>query len=280
MSKALVIKNADFSANKVTTITFDEEVPCTAVAFDSATVTLDSLGVATVGYTLTPSNTTDTVTITSSDSAVVSVNGTTITAVGNGTCTLTLTCGSYSATCSVTVSVTVTVKLLIGIATTVASSISGEQYDGLWLDGSSTTRILCAGAFSDGFFTEQIEYSNPVFDAGEITAINIPDGTTAIHIEASDVYNGSNVIYFVDADSSFTYNSHSLIPILDKVILSPTGSSTVNIDEDVAVPSGATGYVLVIRDRNSATISSITTESALTTYVEETKQLAISYLTT
>lgn len=104
MGKALIIKNADFSANAVTTITF-ADVPCTGISFDSDTVTITGYDPVTVGYTLTPADTTDSVIWESSDESVVTVSGGVLTVVGIGTCTITATCGEFSASATITVSI-------------------------------------------------------------------------------------------------------------------------------------------------------------------------------
>lgn len=104
MSKALIITGADFSTNKVATITF-ASVPCEGISFSQNTYTLTSTDPVTVSYTLTPSNTTDAVTWTSSDNTVVSVSGGTMTINGIGTATITAACGNFTATATVTVSI-------------------------------------------------------------------------------------------------------------------------------------------------------------------------------
>lgn len=104
MSKALIIKGADFGANKVTTISFGT-VPCEGISFASDTITITDTNPVTVEYTLTPNNTTDPVIWASSDTDVVTVSGGVLTVVGIGTATLTATCGNYTATATVTASI-------------------------------------------------------------------------------------------------------------------------------------------------------------------------------
>ena len=102
MARTLIIKNADFSVNKVTTVTFTS-VPCTGIALASDTITITGRQSVVVGYTVTPADTTDAVTWASSNTDIMTVAGGVITVVGVGTCTLTATCGSYSDTATVTV---------------------------------------------------------------------------------------------------------------------------------------------------------------------------------
>ena len=276
MSKALVIKNADFSANRLGTITFEEEVPCTGVAFDSASVTLTSLGVASIGYTITPANTTDTPTLTSSDSTILDVNGMVVTATGIGTATLTLSCGSYTATCVVAVSIIETPVYISGFASVASAESTGEAHDSIFVDGSSVSRIFCTGDASNGFFAKEILYKNPQVSVGGVTAIKIPSNATAIHVNAKNVYSsgGGGSVRFLNADEEYTYNTDKFIPIVSTVDLTVT-SNTIN--EDVLIPSGATGYILVIRPRLSSEYSSMTTEEELKTYAEENCGISIGY---
>ena len=275
MGKALVIKNADFSANAVTTITFEEEVPCTNVAFDSDTVTLDALGTASIGYTITPNNTTDIHTLVSSDQTVLTVNGTTITAVGIGVATLTLTCGSHSATCTVTVSIIESPILLIGRL----DSVTADNTSAVCVNGS-TARLSCFGDYNDGNFNVELPiYDNAFFDPGDLSAIKIPQNATAIHIEADHTYGSGELVYFVDGNTSLTdSNGHVCVPSILEYALTPTTVSGVRyINEDVPIPESANGYIVVIRVANSSTLSEITSESDLVTYADNTHHLTISY---
>ena len=104
MARTLIIKNADFSVNKVTTVEFEEEVPCTGISLDESTLAITQIGGSgTLTATATPANTTDSVIWSTSASGVATVAGGVVTAVGCGTATITATCGSQTATCAVTV---------------------------------------------------------------------------------------------------------------------------------------------------------------------------------
>lgn len=98
---ALVINGADFGTNKVTTVTFAEEVPCTAISLSESSKTVTTVTPFTLTATKTPANTTDAVYWSSSDTDVVTVNNGTVTVVGVGTATITATCGAQTATCSI-----------------------------------------------------------------------------------------------------------------------------------------------------------------------------------
>ena len=278
MAKALIIKNADFSANKVTTVTFND-IACTGVSFTSDSVTLDSVGSAVIGYTITPENTTDTVIWQSSDPSVVSVSNGVFTANGIGTCTLTLQCGSFSATCSVTVDIYETPIYLNGYIDE-ATHPSDSSVTGIYCTGGSALGVVCVGDYSDGFFTESLYHKNQRFDVGDITAIKIPDNTQSIHVHATDVY-GNALLYFIDASESFIKGDNKCVPVISKVSVAYTSSDGVkSIDTNVAVPEGATGYALFVRPKTSSVMETITSESALKEYAEETLALSIHYLDT
>lgn len=282
MSKALIIKNADFSANKITTITFDEEVPCTGVEFDDSAVSVSSLGDVSsiIGYTVTPMNTTDVIRITSSNSDVVHVgNNNALEVVGIGTCTLTLTCGTYSDTCVVTANITEAPTYIIAFSNISETSTTGEDYDGLRFAGGVRNRVACVGLVSDGQFPTAICYESEPFSPGAVTALKIPTNTAKIHVEmANGVYDSEeNAIYFVSIDDGFVYNSRFHAAILSKVPLSSQSlNGTRTINQDVTVPSGATAYVATFR-LSSAISDSIATEDALKEYAEETLGITIGY---
>ena len=103
MSKALVIKNADFSVNKLDTITFNNDVPCTGITLNQQTATVEDTLMLVA--TQTPASTTDVIRWSSSNPNVATVSGGIVTAVGNGTAVITATCGSQSAFCEITVAI-------------------------------------------------------------------------------------------------------------------------------------------------------------------------------
>lgn len=103
MGKALVIRDVDFSANKLGTVELDNTIPCTGLTLSQSTLALTMVGTtATLTATVVPFNTTDVVTWASSDQSVVTVEGGVVTQHGVGTATITATCGTITATCAVT----------------------------------------------------------------------------------------------------------------------------------------------------------------------------------
>lgn len=103
MGKALVIKNVNFGANKLTTVQLENEVPCTGISLSESTLTLENVGTTeTLTATVTPADTTDAIVWSTSDPNVVDVVSGVLTVVGVGTVTITATCGEQSASCDVT----------------------------------------------------------------------------------------------------------------------------------------------------------------------------------
>ena len=106
MATTLVIKNANFSANKLATVSFGGDIPCEGITLSDETKTLSAIGEsATLTATLIPANTTDTVTWSTSDSNVVNVVDGVITAVSIGEAVITASCGTQTASCAVSVEV-------------------------------------------------------------------------------------------------------------------------------------------------------------------------------
>lgn len=124
MSKALVIKGANFSTNAVAHITIGNPAPCTGISLNKSTTSITSIGdTETLTATVTPSDTTDQIVWSNSDNTVATVNNGTVTAVGLGSAVITATCGNYSATC------TVTVRAILNdmdVTKLISSSIGGD----------------------------------------------------------------------------------------------------------------------------------------------------------
>lgn len=102
MGKALVLKNVNFSSNKLDTVVF-ADIPCTGITLSSSSATITDT--TTLTATVTPANTTDEVMWSSGNEHVATVNNGVVTAISAGSTTITADCGEYSATCAVTVTV-------------------------------------------------------------------------------------------------------------------------------------------------------------------------------
>lgn len=129
MSKALVIKGANFYANKVTTVTLEEIVPCKGIAISDESHAFTAIGATyQLSATVTPIDTTDAVIWNSTNENVVTVSSTgLVTCVGVGTASIIVTCGTKSATCAVTATVTIVGATDTGIAHHYQTGRNGDR---------------------------------------------------------------------------------------------------------------------------------------------------------
>ena len=108
MSKALVIKGANFLANRVEQISVSDPIPCTGIALSQNTIEFTQIGAtATLVATLTPTDTTEALSWVSSDEDVATVSNGVVTCTGIGTATITAICGEQSAECAIASSMTI-----------------------------------------------------------------------------------------------------------------------------------------------------------------------------
>ena len=175
MAKTLCVKNADFSTNKVTTVSFGS-TPCTGISFSHDTFSLTDYTPVSIEYTLTPANTTDTLSWASSDTDVVTVDGGVITAVGLGTATITATCGNQTATATVTVAIACTPAFAFAYITaqgdnTYTANESNELRIAAYGSGAQAGTYICPSASS----------------GTDMPVIKIPKNTGSVTFAFSDV---------------------------------------------------------------------------------------------
>lgn len=223
MARTLVIKNVDFSVNKLDTVSFGGDKPCTAIELSASTASITSIGgTQSLIASLTPADTTDSVIWSSSDSNVATVAGGVITATGCGTATITATCGEYSATCSITVTHIVDLTFILDSYISkdnVKDFLSGSALSNYAVGGASTGEKIIA--YNDG----------GMFD--NLHPVAIPNGATTITISSTGFKpygfwisstNGStissNVAFAYDPDDNFKYNGNindsRTVPIPDR----------------------------------------------------------------
>lgn len=280
MGKALVIKNADFSSNKVTTVTFND-IYCTGVEFASSEVTLTATGEAEVEYTITPSNTTDEVHISSSDASVVSVSDNVLTVNGIGSCILTLSCGNYTDQCEVTVDI---YENPVYYTAYIGSASDGSEHTGVLISGSSK-RIVVGKKLSDTDFTEPIPKiaAQNIIPSDPSAPIPIPNNTQKIHIEGMHLYSGTfhYIVFFEDTDETFQNGANTYTTILSKSTLEYTtvGGETL-INQDIEVPANAKGFLIGLRQHPNydSTLDACTMEAEVKTLCEGTFGISIHYL--
>ena len=210
MSRALIIKNADFSVNKLGTITIEENAPCTGITLDKSMISLTSIGSTDMlTASVMPADTTDTVIWSTSDADIVTVEGGLVTAIACGTATITATCGAFSATCSITITHVLTFARELNMYLSKSDThdyLNGGPLDNyaIGYNGSSeiTGHLLYPGAGGGG--------KHPiVIPAGankiEITAQGFkPYGFWISSTELTT--SGGSVALAYASDSNFAYN--------------------------------------------------------------------------
>lgn len=236
MAKALIIKGADFSANKVTTITFADN-PCTGLSFATDSISITGNNTVEVEYTVTPADTTDAIVWASSDANVVTVSDGVLTAVGIGTATITATCGNFSASATVSVSVTYIPNWLYGHA-----GVQANKY--ISHSSNSLARISAWGSGA-----QASEYTSPdTASGGARNLIKLPANTGRVRIsydttKKTMLYNEQAHIYWgqdVSCDVA-GFTDAALFVSNEDVDVRTSGEATLN------VPSGANLLVVAMR---------------------------------
>ena len=266
MSKALVIKNADFSANKVTTVVFND-IPCTGITISESTLSITSRDGNTLIATVTPLNTTDPILWSSSDESVLTVNNGALTILGNGNCIVTVSCGSYSASCSVTVGLIENPHLEIGFMN-VANAASGGTNNLILLNGNSANIICLANAGnSNGFDAaiSRISIPNQYFPQYSLTSgIRIPNNARYLRVKCDSVYRSDPgaQIWFIDGETTdASANDPSAIGYSIVQHRAITPPATMIVDSYIEIPANVNGYVASFIIYPSSTVKNVTYNS-------------------
>lgn len=260
MAKTLIIKQADFSANALDHVSFDE-VPCTAITLDEESISFSGVGqTEELVYTLTPANTTDTPVVTTSDPLIVSVNGNVLTAVGIGTATITVTCGEITATCSVTVSI----AWVWGKGSYPNLVVAGENLRD-FVKNESLSSMIWGGASSGKYYAIGQLLGN---DGDNIYPYPIPAGSTQISFSGENL--GPVFQFFLkDQESedlpspSSTYRDTCARLITGET---PNGGTAWSIpswvydSRTVEIPEGVDSFVVGVRAKNETTYNNFDPE--------------------
>ena len=231
MATTLVIKNADFSVNKIETVSFAEKA-CIDIEINDASYDLTSIGATqNVDYTVTPSDTTDAIQWSSSDQNVATVENGVITAVGMGEATITVTCGSHSDMVQVSVDVAFNPTWKVGY------QIFDDESSGNLSFVNCASQSACACA-------AQTTGTYPIRNSGDPTLYPymIPKGATKIYVKATDCWIGC---IFSKSDES-EYASYAIVKAGGN-----RASSTVGVGDEVTytIPSGVDCFGLTIRKK-------------------------------
>lgn len=259
MSKALVIKGANFALNKVETITVTEPVPCTGITLSQNTISSTVIGTqVTLTAMLAPTDTTDTVTWLSSDENVATVSGGVVEVVGVGSATITAMCGTQSATCTVTSAHTV-------VLDTTYTRVNGYGYSGSvdlannknWIGVTSASRKAIFYSETDilgGYraflgATNTGKYAMPIPQGAGTITVNLPTGATK----------GSIVVCDTEAKSNATGEDGKCA-----AALAAKFASNAPVTLDFSSLTTANGYIVDIVAPSETDASTITGTTSVT----------------
>lgn len=195
MGKALVLKNVDFSVNKLDTITIEDSKPCTGITLSQSVINFTNLTPVPLSATVAPLDTTDTLVWQSSDNNVATVSNGLVRCTGFGNATITAICGAQRATCSVTVANTITLTptdLDCDLGYIPSTSSSG----GNWISKRSNTNKYASVSSPDETVSGYRVYTNS--DNNGDYPIMIPNNATTITVGAPSGISGITM-YYVDS---------------------------------------------------------------------------------
>ena len=257
MSRTIVVKNADFSTNKVDVIEFIEVIPCTAIALNKNIDSISTIGsTTTITPTLTPVDTTDSVIWTSSNNEVATVGGGTVTAIGCGTATITATCGTNHATCTVTVTNTLSFSHMLKIKAWYDSSDSAGR-DCLRVEYNNGSTMY-AGLYNTTNPTtyEVYNLSNGAI-TGHVYPIIFGKGATNVVATLPDTL--KITMWFADSETICDYSAVSAGATFAKFIAgdsSATGGTEVAAgNRTMAIPQGADCAIFTLYKVNNGTMT-------------------------
>ena len=269
MANALVIKGTNFSANKLTTVTFGE-TPCTGISIDQSSISIGSFDDVEVEYTVTPANTTDPIIWESSNENVLTIADGVITPVGIGTSTITVSCGEFSDTADVSVSISIVPNWqYAALVLNSSSSIKFMMYDSdvyhnkLVAFGSGDTKSDYRLIKSNG---QTID--NPFF-------IKIPPNAAKIKISATNATLLSNEGTYWDNRIDWVHDvssGHSTYPQSAEYVTSEQFAARTVLPKEFTIPAGADAFVVGVRTNSTYA------DSDAETVAEETVGITIEFI--
>lgn len=248
MANALVIKGTNFSANKVTTVTFGE-TPCTGISIDQSSISIGSFDDVEVEYSVTPVNTTDPIIWESSDESILTIENGVITPVGIGTCTITASCGEFSDTAEATVSITIIPNWQYASITLGGSGIqfmtytTGINHNKLTAFGSGDLESVYRLIYSSG----SGPIDNPYF-------IKIPNNTAKIKVSATNAnllsndgaYWSNRMDWVKDVSSG-----HPDYPSSAEYVTSEQFNARGTLPKEFEIPEGANAFIISMKTNDT-----------------------------
>lgn len=245
MAKTLVIKGANFSENKIETVTFEETIPCTGISISEQSASVDFGDNYTVLVTVTPVDTTDSI-IWNSNNENFSVSNGVVTVNGVGEATITATCGEHSASMTLT-------------ATATFDSDDFDTADNMYLDFSSdiaslsksSGKIAVGNISSTGYHSLWTDA-----DTREVGLTFCPKPIPAGSTEMTINYTNTHRIQIGFADMTKECSSgYGAVKIVSFENPIPTAATT----RTVSIPTGGNGFY-------ASVFSDATTDKSLVSF--------------
>lgn len=252
MAKTLVLKNTNFGTNAVATVVFSG-VPCEGISFSSDTVVITGYTPTTISYTLSPEDTTDSVTWESSNTDIVTVSDGVLTVIGVGECTVTATCGNFYATASVSVSISYIFDFFEGT--------SGTVTDGTCTISNASGRVITTGS---GAQKADYPFANQSGVSELHYPVLMPKNTASVRISVT------STTYFYNSDATVVKwmknedNQGATLQGYIKYLSTETGYNIKsNATKTFAVPEGAD--VILFQTRlNTSVTTGLTPDQVMT----------------
>lgn len=266
MGKALVMSGANFSANKLATVTFITPVPCTGISLSASTIAMTRIGnMATLTASVTPADTTDAIIWASSDAQIVEVIGGTLIQHGVGVATITATCGNYSATCTVTCTMVYNGNADLFKLVNAAGYRTSSSHDYFkYTAANGYLEYINSGTYGYPLFNGQNSIPSTIKGKG---GIPLPYGATKLTVTNPDstVFDRLYLMFFDSKVASTTSSYHDSA----KLILNPlftviSGETSATIDLSAYELGDSDEFTVEFYDTAQAEITDDTLNSIIT----------------
>lgn len=258
MSKALVIKGANFSVNKLDTVELDNVIPCTGITISKSSHSFTALGqTLQLTATATPADTTDHVEWLSSNDSIVTVsNAGLVTCVGVGAATVTAICGAQTATCTIMATATVNADTSYASANAVMGTTTDLTSNPVkdYVTATSDQRGRAYYSSTDQLAGQHKAYMN---SGGYLPTdqypIPLPSG--ASHVSIQKVANVAYIrLCLMKSDEN-----HTNLSVADSArIVGHVYATTSATSAEIDIPEGADSFVFALYAGSGKTYADIT----------------------
>lgn len=245
MSKALVIRGANFLANRVEQIEITESIPCTGIALSYTELAFTAIGqTQQLIATPTPANTTESLSFISSNPDILSVtaNGL-VTSLGLGTATITATCGIQHAICTVSTTVNIDLSSMYTFDPTKSYSGSINLPNKNWIGFNESQANTWRTYYNDndtlgGYRAFYGSYNTGMF------LMPVPNGATRVKATTPS---GARNVKLILADS----NTISKASGADGRCAAAVANLAINTGDYVDISAySANGYIIYVETTN------------------------------